>query len=85
MKDTSVTNFLSDLGTEVLHSLRESAQQHLDDAALNEKLIGIDNATMAMLEAGIDKETIIQMLQKYWDLRLSEATSFVNTHLKHLE
>lgn len=30
-----------------------------------------------MIEVGVEHEKIIQMLQKYWDLRLSEAKSFV--------
>ncbi len=30
-----------------------------------------------MIEAGVKHEQIIQILQKYWDLRLSEAKSFV--------
>ena len=30
-----------------------------------------------MLEAEVDEGTIIKMLQKYWDLRLSEAIAFV--------
>lgn len=31
-----------------------------------------------MLEVGVEEEKIIQMLQKYWDLRPSEATTFVH-------
>lgn len=30
-----------------------------------------------MLEAGVADEKIIQMLQKYWDLRLSEGKQFI--------
>lgn len=50
----------------------------IDDAVFEEKILGIENATAAMIEVGIEDKIIIQMLQKYWDLRLSEATSFVD-------
>ena len=30
-----------------------------------------------MIEADVDEEVIIKMLQKHWDLRLSEATAFI--------
>ena len=31
-----------------------------------------------MIEAGVNDDTIIAMLQKYWDLRLSEAEVFLD-------
>ncbi len=31
----------------------------------------------AMVEAKVKDDMIIRMLQKYWDLRLSEATEFL--------
>ena len=43
-----------------------------------EMILGIENATAAMIEVGIEDRIIIQMLQKYWDLRLSEAKSFID-------
>ena len=46
-------------------------------AAFEERIVGIEKATTAMLEAGVDDDTIIKMLQKHWDLRLSEATAFI--------
>lgn len=30
-----------------------------------------------MIEADVEEDKIIQLLQKYWDLRLSEAREFV--------
>lgn len=64
-------------GWELLDRIRESENEKLSDAAFEERILGIQNATLAMLEAGVDEEMIIRMLQKYWDLRLSEATAFV--------
>lgn len=65
--------FLSD----ILNGIRQNAMDHISEAEFEERMSGIEKATSAMLEAGVDKETIIKMLQKHWDLRLSEATHFV--------
>ncbi len=70
-------NPFSGFGRELLERLREDHQQRLDDAAFEERIIGIENATSAMLELGIDAERIISMLQKYWDLRRSEAKELI--------
>ncbi|MBE5865605.1 MAG: hypothetical protein E7292_05235 [Lachnospiraceae bacterium] len=64
-------------GCELLDRIREAENEKLSDAAFEERTLGIQNATSAMIEAGVDEETIIRMLQKYWDLRLSDATDFV--------
>lgn len=75
--DNSIKNAFSGFGNELLEGIREKHQKRLDDAAFGEKIAGIENATAAMLESGVDEEKIIQMLQKYWDLRLSEAKEFL--------
>lgn len=75
-------NAFSGFGRELLDSIRESNQEKLDDAAFEERIIGIENATAAMIEVGIEDDKIIQMLQKYWDLRLSEAKEFVERQKK---
>lgn len=51
--------------------------ERLDDIEFEERILGIEKATAAMIEVGIEDNIIIQMLQNYWDLRLSEAKSFV--------
>ena len=38
-----------------------------------------------MLECGIPSDKIIAMLQKYWDLRLSEASTIDKGHIKKME
>lgn len=68
----------SGFGRELLDGVRERANQHITDAEIQERIVGIEKATMAMFEAGVEEKTIIAMLQKYWDLRLSEAQSFVD-------
>lgn len=64
-------------GWELLDGIRAKANERISDAEFEERIIGIEKATAAMLEAGVDDDTIIKMLQKHWDLRLSEATAFI--------
>jgi len=61
----------------LLNGIRAKANERISDAEFEERIIGIEKATAAMLEAEVDEETIIKMLQKHWDLRLSEATAFI--------
>ena len=68
----------SGFGRELLDGVRERANQHISDAEIQERIVGIEKATMAMFEVGVEEKVIIEMLQKYWDLRLSEAQSFVD-------
>lgn len=64
-------------GRELLDSIRAKANERISDAAFKERINGIEKATTAMIEAGVDEEVIIKMLQKHWDLRLSETTAFI--------
>ena len=64
-------------GWELLEGIRAKANERISDAEFEERIIGIEKATAAMLDAAVDEETIIKMLQKHWDLRLSEATAFI--------
>ena len=71
-------NAFSGFGTELLERIRADYRDRLNDVAFEERIIGIENATSAMLELNISEEQITQILQKYWDLRLSEARFFIN-------
>lgn len=71
-------NAFSGFGTELLERIRADYRDRLNDVAFEERVIGIENATSAMLELNISEEQITQILQKYWDLRLSEARFFIN-------
>lgn len=70
----------SGFGSELINNARTSNNQVIDDAVLEETLLGIDKATAAMLEVGVDENDIKDMLVKHWDLKPSEASSFVNYH-----
>ena len=73
----SFIDSLSGFGGELLERIRESNNARLDDAAFEERIIGIEKATLALREVGVEDERIIDLLQKYWDLRLSEAKDFL--------
>jgi len=71
-------------GWDLLDDLREKASERLSDVAFEERIVGIEKATCAMIETGIDDEMIVKMLQKYWDLRLSEAKEFIENAAHHI-
>ena len=64
-------------GRELLDGIRAKANERVRDAVFEERINGIEKATTAMIEADVDEEVIIKMLQKHWDLQLSEATAFI--------
>lgn len=73
-----VETFITEIWPECIGRFREDYQHRLQAAAFDENVIGIERAVSAMLELGIDDNRIIAMLQKYWDLRLSDARMFVS-------
>ena len=72
-----VPNFL-------LQSVREVVSERENKIAHKETIISIEKATLAMCEANVQEDIIIAMLQKYWDLRLTEAKEFLSAAKKHI-
>ena len=75
---SSIKRAFDGFGTDILNGIRERMNEHLDEAAFQERLECIHKATLALKEVGTDREEIIRLLQKYWDLRRSEAESFID-------
>jgi hypothetical protein len=73
----SIRDSISGFGSELFERIRENSNARLDEAAFEERVNGIEKATAALLEAEVEDEKIIYLLQKYWDLRLSEAKEFI--------
>lgn len=73
----TVREGFSQFWSEIVEGMRERMDARLDEVAFEERIIGIENATAALKEAGVEDEKIIALLQKYWDLRLSEAKEFL--------
>jgi hypothetical protein len=78
-------NVFAGIGRNVLERLRETANARIDDAVFEAEIIGIEKATAALCEAGVKDEKIIALLQKYWDLRLSEAKEFLRREKSEIE
>lgn len=77
---STVRDIFSYLGIEAINGIRDRYNQDIDDAVFNETILGIDKATCAMLEIGIDESLISNQLVKHWDLRPIEAKSFIDFH-----
>lgn len=50
-----ITDAFSGYGNELLGRIREDCQRRLDDAAFEERIVGIENATAAMLKVAWTK------------------------------
>jgi len=75
----------SGFGRELLDGIRQDHFARLDEAAFEERIVGIEKAVAALYEAEVDEEEIIALLQKYWDLRLSEAKEFLRHEKQYQE
>lgn len=73
----SIGDSLSKFGTEVLESIRGRANDRIDEFVFEERILGIEKAILAFNETGIEEEEIINLLQRYWDLRRSEAKELI--------
>ena len=50
----------------------------VDDAVNTERQNCISISVKMLLEAEVDEAKIVLLLQKYWDLRLSEVRNYIN-------
>lgn len=62
---------------ELQQRMRDERDSVIREAVEAEHSNNIAIAAMAMLDAGLSDSVVSQMLQKYWDLRLSEASEFL--------
>jgi len=81
---SSLKESFSGLGNELLDGIRDMSNTKLDEAAFEERVIGIEKATAAFCEEEIRDEKIIYYLQKYWDLRRSEAEMYLKKE-RHMD
>lgn len=76
MKETLINEF-QNFPKELLTDTRQMIQDHIDEAANKVLVDSIRKATLALKEAEISDEQVVALLQKYWDLRRSEALELV--------
>lgn len=53
--------------------IRERTNEEVYNAVCEERWRNIQKTAVALMEAGIVQEEMISLLQKHWNLRLSEA------------
>lgn len=75
-----MTNNKKPFFTEFIDRLREEHQMRLDDEYYRGFSQSLELATAAMIEAGLDRKQITELLIKYWNLRLSEAKKLIETN-----
>lgn len=75
----SIKDSFSGFGIEVIEGIRERNHEMIDEYIFEERMLGIEKAILAFNESGIEEEEVINLLQKYWDLRRSEAKELIRT------
>ena len=70
---------------ELIQGVRGKFNEEVSFQIQEEQERNIAIATMAMLDAGISDNIVIEKLQKYWDLRRSETRSYISWAHKQLE
>lgn len=58
--------------------LCDDYEARIQEACFMERENNIATAAIAMIDAGIPDADVARMLQKHWDLRLSETGAFIN-------
>lgn len=76
---SNLKKIAKEIGITLLDGFRKASYRQIDAAVFEEETRGIKKAIMAMKEAGIDDEVIVSLLQKYWDLRTSEAKEIMES------
>lgn len=77
-------NELSTIIPDVRDGIRNRMEEDVERALIDERDNNIAIASIAMMDGGLSDEEIIRLLQKYWDLRLSEAQDFLDyAHKKY--
>lgn len=72
----SFRDYLSEFGSELLERIRDNNHARLDEAAFEERVIGIEKTIAALCEAEVENEKIIYLMQKYWVYALARPRNF---------
>lgn len=77
-------DLLYEIPAYLLKSVRDVVSEHDEQIVYEETVVSIQKATLALCEAKVQDDTIIKVLQKYWNLRLTEAKDYLSSAKKHL-
>ena len=81
----SIINYISEFCSDILRGVGENINDRKEDAVFEERESGIKKAILALIEAEVDDDKIIFLLQKYWDLRFSEAKEYLLQERYYIE
>lgn len=70
---------------EMRQRLRDDFEARIQDECDKERDNNIATATVALIDAGVSDESVVQMLQKHWDLRRSETVPLINWAHKKID
>ncbi len=70
-------NEFRDFPDQIRQRFQDERRSEIEFACSEERDNNIAIAATAMLDAGLSRDIVQQMLQKHWDLRQSEANSFI--------
>ena len=81
--DKFLTSLKEEWIPDLKHRWREEYDSEIQKACNNERDTNIRLAALALLEVGTNDDVAANVLQKYWDLRPSQAQRFIEwAHLK---
>ena len=69
---------------ELRRRFQEDREAMIEDERYYERQGNIQIAAEALVDAGISDEVVVRQLQRFWDLRQSEALYFVRVAHKNL-
>lgn len=72
----SIRDSLSGFGSELLERIRENNNARIDEAAFEERVIGIEKATAALCEAEVEDEKIIYFCKNIGIYALARPRKF---------
>ena len=67
-----------DFVPELHQRLRDDLESRIQEACFTERENNIATAATAMIDVGVPDADVVHMLQKHWDLRLSETGPLIN-------
>ena len=74
----SVGDHIIDFASNVRSNVRDSIAADKAQECEAEREWNIEKAAEAMLDAGLTEEVVLAQLQKFWDLRRSEAERYIS-------
>ena len=76
---------LKDFFPDVMRGVRDDYSSEKQELLIREREDNIAIAAMAMVDAGLSDDVVIEKLNKFWDLRRSESKTILELAHKRLD